>query len=395
MGTFIANIQVLAEGRNRSALLDELETAITDKLINGVYELADDAASADRSLLLRAASDRWISVYDQRLDEQDVHAMDAIGTAISRLGVPAVGSIVHDSDWLLMRLYRNGGTADTIVNDLDAFNAMMEGGRKRKRNGLPSRWAEVCAAGVEPGRLKEIWESEELFAEDALARAAELLAIPAGAALRGHEPEAEVQPGGAADAESRVLRFRSLVSPSAFIEAPDGPKLAFTSRESFVTGDAGGEFKLSFGFQSQGQAFTGLTVLLWGPALDERLIAAGAGMLERRSVQFDEREAFAAEPERLELEAGGESIIGYRYAFPELEFPDGGLLSLYPADAAKLGVMREWMAQMNQRMHAFRIMLTGERAGKAELHLVLVPQDDLDQQQGMRLPVYVGVEPDA
>ena len=150
MGAFISNIQVFSEGKDTSMLLDKLENAITDRLINGVYEIADDADSADRSLILQMSSDRWISVYDQKLDEQDINAMDAIGTTISRLGVPAVGSIVHDSDLLMMRLYRNGGTADTIVNDLDIFNEMMEGSRRRKRNGLASKWAEVCAPGVEP-----------------------------------------------------------------------------------------------------------------------------------------------------------------------------------------------------------------------------------------------------
>jgi hypothetical protein len=138
MGTFIANIQVFTEGKKTSQILDKLENAITDRLINGMYEISEAAESADRSIILKVSSDRWISVYDQKLDEQDINAMDAIGTTISRLGFPAVGSIVHDSDLLMMRLYRNGGIADTIVNDLNIFNEMMDGKRQRKRNGLPS-----------------------------------------------------------------------------------------------------------------------------------------------------------------------------------------------------------------------------------------------------------------
>lgn len=130
--------------------------------------------------------------------------MDALGTSISAsAGVPAIGTLVHDSDLLFMRLYRNGRMADTIINDLDLFNEMFEGSRPRKRNGLPSKWAEVCSPGVNPVELKAIWEKERVFAEDALALAAELLDIPADAAMRGYETDSDF------NQHTKVLHLRN------------------------------------------------------------------------------------------------------------------------------------------------------------------------------------------
>jgi len=124
LGTFLSNIQVFSGTQDSTKLMDELVLVIRSMLDGDFYEETDGAELADRSLTLQISSDRWISVYDQKLDEQNIDEMDALGTAISRVGVPTVGSIMHDSDLLVMRLYQNGRTADTIINDLDLFNEM-------------------------------------------------------------------------------------------------------------------------------------------------------------------------------------------------------------------------------------------------------------------------------
>lgn len=320
--------------------------------------------------------------------------MDAIGQAISRVGVPAVGSVVHDSDLLMMRLYRNGGTADTIINDLYIFNEMLEGSRPRKRNGLPSKWTEVCAPGVNPTALKEIWESETVFAEDALARAAELLAIPVDVALRSNEIDPEFQQDGAVEGQVKVLHFRSILRLSDFVEIPSGPKLAFTSWNAYAAGDVGSPSKVTFGLKNQGQAFTGFDVLLWGPALDEKLIEPGIGKLIRNSPQFLAREEQGENPQPLELEAYGTVFNGFRYRFLEIDFPEGVLQSLYPAEAAMLGLMGEWMEQMYQIQHSFQLTLLGKSVGKSTFYIGFAPRDAPEGQLGISVPVYIGVEPE-
>ncbi|MFC4101686.1 hypothetical protein [Paenibacillus xanthanilyticus] len=399
MGTFLANIQVFSEAMDTSELLNKLEHEITHKLINGMYETTEDSESADRSIILQVSSDRWISIYDQKLDEQDINAMDAIGTTITRLGVPAVGSLVHDSDLLMMRLYRDGGTADTIVNNLAIFNEMVGGGRPRKRNGLPSKWAEVCAPGIEPVRLKEIWEKETVFADEALERAAEFLAIPDEAVFRGYNVDPEIQQRTAEDGMVKVLHFRSILRLTESIDMliPEGPKLDFASWDAHAVSDVGVKSRVTCGLINKGQTFTGLDVLVWGPAIEEGLIELGAGTMIRISPHFNAREDLSSDPLQHHFEAitPGEGprqqISGYRY--PDIAFSEGFLQGLYPADAIRLGLFNEWMAQTTRAVHSFQLAFTGRGVGHSYLHLAFVPIEPAEGQLSWRLPVYIGVEP--
>jgi len=401
LGTFLSNIQVFTGVQDSAKLLEELVLAVRDRLVGAEYEETDDAESADRSLILQLSSDRWISVYDQRLDEQDMDAMDVLGTTISaRAGVPAVGSVVHDSDLLLMRLYRNGRTADTIINDLDLFNEMSEGSRPRKRNGLPSKWAEVCAPGVHPAELKAIWEQETVFADDALALAAELLAIPAEAALRGYEIEPAFRKDTFKDGQAKVLHFRSKIRFSDYFKQSDVPKLAFTSWHSYAAGDVGIPTKILCGLTNQGQAFTGLDVLLWGPALEERLIEPGSGMVIRTSHDFKTRDEWSGDLQPFEFEVKQEGtdqrtqINGYRYEFPEIAFPEGFMQVLYPGTAALLGIMGKWMEKFYHPHISFQFTFTGRSVGDSNLYIAFVPREAPEGQLGLSLPVYIGIEPD-
>jgi hypothetical protein len=79
--------------------------------------------------------------------------------------------------------------------------------------------------------LKEIWEKETVFADEALARAAELLAIPDEAVFRGYEPDLEFQQNTIEDENIKVLHFRSILRPydSIDLSFPEGPKLELAS----------------------------------------------------------------------------------------------------------------------------------------------------------------------
>ncbi|MFC5530416.1 hypothetical protein [Cohnella yongneupensis] len=395
MGTFLSNIQVFAAEHDRIKLLEELALTLRDSLVESEYEETDDPASADRSILVQLSSDRWISVYDQKLDEQDIDAMDRLGAVISaRAGVPTVGSVVHDSDLLLLRLYRNGRTADTIINDLDIFNEMFEGS-SRKRNGLPSKWAEVCAPGVNPTELKAIWEKETVFAEEALAVAAELLKIPVEAAMRGYEIEPEFSKETIMDGQVKVLHFRSKIRLSDYIVHSDVPKLSFTSWAAHAAGDVGFPSTIQFGLTNQGAAFTGLDVLLWGPALDERLIEPSQGKLISVSHDFHAREEWSGDPQTVELVSAGAEFNGYRYRFSEITFPGGHMLDLYPETAARLGIMKTYLEQLYRSETSFQLTLTGRSVGKSTLYIAFTPREASEGQLGLSLPIFIGIEPDA
>ncbi|MDI4649189.1 hypothetical protein [Cohnella hashimotonis] len=402
MGTFLASIQVLAGAGGVDRLLEGLAGVVREKILEADYEETDDPASADRSVLLQVSSDSWISIYDQRLDEQDIGELDALGKAISaRLGVPAVGAVLHDSDLLVMRLYLNGKLADTIVNDLDLFNEMLAGSRPRKRNGVPSKWTAVCEPGARTDDLKGVWEQKTVFADDALALAADLLAIPREAALRGYGQEPASPSGLSADGQQFGLHFRSAFRFSDYFEPSDAPLLAFTSWASYASGDAGVPSTVQCGLTNQGQAFSGLDVLLWGPAFEERLIEPGQGMLIRVSSDYKTRDNRSCEPHPFTFnvqEPGSDCLLqkqGYRYEFPESSFPEGFTQIQYPETAARMGIFTKWMERFYHPHHFFQLAFTGTGTGDSEFYAAFVPTAAPEGQLTWRLPTYIGVEPPA
>ncbi|WP_379129719.1 hypothetical protein [Paenibacillus sp. sgz500958] len=400
MGSFLSNIQVFTGLKDSAMLLEELVLAVRDSISGIEYEETEDAELADRSLILQVSSERWISIYDQRLDVQDIDEMDALGAFISaRVGVPAVGSVVHDSDLLLMRLYRNGRNADTMISNLDIFNELSEGRRPRKRNGQPSKWLEVCAPGVNPSQLKAIWEQEMVFAEDALMLAADLLAIPAEAALRGYEFEPTLSKNSLKDDLVKVLHFRSKIRFSDYFVQNEAPKMAFTSWHYYAGGNVGMPSTLHFGLTNQGQAFTGLDVLLWGPALEEQLIEMGLGMVNRVSNDFNTREEWTCDlqPSDFEMEQAGTDkriqVKGYKYEFPEVAFPKGYMQILYPETAAQLGIVDKWIKKFSLPHYSFLLTFTGNSLGNSNLYISIIPREAPKGQVGLSLPVYIGVVP--
>ncbi|MBY9080672.1 hypothetical protein KIH86_14220 [Paenibacillus sp. HN-1] len=402
MSAFISNIQVFIGAKNSTELLEEVVLAISDRIIGAEYEETDDADSANRSLIINVSSDRWISVYDQKLDEQDINDLDELSLAISaRAGVPAVGSIIHDSDLLIMRLYKSGKTADTMINNLELFNAMSAGNRPRKRNGQPSKWSGVCAPGVSATALKAVWEQDTVFADEAMLLAAELLAIPVEAAMRGFEVEPDSGEGMHQEAQARVLHFRSRMGISDVFQRIDVPKLAFTFGHSFASGDVGIPSMLTFGLTNYGQAFTGLNVLIWGPALEERLIELESlGIVFSASNETDTEGEWSGELQPFQFamvqrETGQRiQINGYKYEFSEVFFPQGYMQVLYPETPAEHSIFNKWKEKLQLPNGLFQLTFRGIGKGKSNFNIAFVPGQTLEGQLGMNLPVYIGVEPD-
>ncbi|MNB92974.1 hypothetical protein D3C75_400880 [compost metagenome] len=402
LGTFLSNIQVFIGAKNSVELLEEVMLAIKGRLIGTEYVEASDADSADRSLIINVSSDRWISVYDQKLDEQDIDDLDALGIAISdRAEVPAVGSIVHDSDLLIMRLYKNGRTADTMINNLELFNGMSAGKRPRKRNGQPSKWSELCAPGVSATTLKAVWEKETVFADAALLLAAEVLAIPVEAAMRGFEVEPDSGQEMLEEGQARVLHFRSKLRFSDYFQQLNVPQLAFTSRHSYASGDVGMPSTLTFGLTNQGQAITGLNVLLWGPALEERLIEPERlGILFSASNETNTEGEWSGDLQPFQFavvqrETGQRiQINGYKYEFPEVFFPQGYMQVLGPGSSTERSMIYKWKDKLQLHDYFYQFTYRGVSEGKSHFYITFVPGETWEGQLGINLPVYIGVEPD-
>ncbi len=108
MGSFFTNVQVRTRDAARAI---EALRAIAKK--DGLVA-TDDASGADRTMLVLAEGD-WISVYDEGCEGQNQDALDALAAALSKkTRGPAVTILVHDSDVLELRLFRDGKRIDRI-----------------------------------------------------------------------------------------------------------------------------------------------------------------------------------------------------------------------------------------------------------------------------------------
>src|SRR5437868_741977 len=112
MGSFFTNVHVWKSpdvvSRVRAAIE---EVAAADGFLPAG---ADDVV--DRTVLIvQTSSPNWIVVYDQSSDAMDVRALETLGRATSRGGF-AVTALVHDSDDLLLTLFKDGVRKDRIAS---------------------------------------------------------------------------------------------------------------------------------------------------------------------------------------------------------------------------------------------------------------------------------------
>jgi hypothetical protein len=65
---------------------------------------------------------------------------------------------------------------------------------------------------------------------------------------------------------------------------------------------------------------------------------------------------------------------------------------LYPEDAIRLGLYKQWMEQLEHAVHSFQLVFTGKLVGHSYIHIALIPAESPEGQAGWRLPVYIGMD---
>jgi hypothetical protein len=194
LGSFIANVQV------RTQDIDAVARALSAGLLEADQYTPTTGDDAARSLALIQRGD-WVAVYDELLDEQDLRVLDATASLLSReTGAPAVGVLVHDSDVLLLRLYRDGALADQHNNNPEFFDLP-----RRSAAGRAQHWKDLLAPGSRASDLRTAWRGKA--PEDALGEVARHLGIDQSLIRFCHQDLVE-------DVPVRRLRFkRAPLSP--------------------------------------------------------------------------------------------------------------------------------------------------------------------------------------
>src|SRR5438046_276906 len=111
MGSFFTNVHV----RRLADSLSRVRAAIEEAAASDGFLPAGAGDVVDRTVLIaETSSPNWTVVYDQSSDAMDVKALDTLGRATSRNGF-AVTALVHDSDDLLITLFKDGVRKDKIA----------------------------------------------------------------------------------------------------------------------------------------------------------------------------------------------------------------------------------------------------------------------------------------
>jgi hypothetical protein len=173
MGSFLTNVQVHTGGAELEGVREAIVRALEELVPKEGYRVCSAGETADREITIASASKApWIAVYDQASEDQG-GSHEELARALSKvLTTSAVSVLVHDSDVLDMKLFRNGRALDDYCN----WPGYFEGG-DREPQGDERAWQPVLRSGAGPADLKEAWMAGSAGAEETLQEIAHVLAM--------------------------------------------------------------------------------------------------------------------------------------------------------------------------------------------------------------------------
>lgn len=378
MGAFFSNIQVKAAG---ASARDKLVNRVPEALSMLGFERTEEPSDRAIIIVWNENSD-WLTIYDE-YGESNADAMDQLAGELSRImDTYSVSNLVHDSDLLYMRLYDGGTSQDTYVNDVEMFNEMMGG--NRKRNGQAARWERLLPPDVTKKDLSKLWKEETIFAEDKLRELGRLFGWTAEDCSTGYRYWQE-------DAHHTVSNVRVLYfkdnNPkvswnldwfdSDATELEMGVHQYYWECRSHEPGD------YVFSVVNIGPTATGLRVMVWGSAIDE-------GCFESVSIGLIDAGPFSEADETTEVTLQypdqEEQFKGYAAIYSDCEIPSCTPVGMDP---------RKLLDQINQLAAAhtyIRIQATPVKSGIFELHASVKPIAEGTKGVTHRLRIFADVD---
>lgn len=157
MGSFLGSVHV----RTQDGLSTARDTLLA---LLAADSWAPTDGPAERTLAL-VQGDRWLHVYDDGCEGGDAVALDAAAGALSRaLHTGAFSMIVHDSDFLMLRLYEDGADRGRWASD----EAAGVGRKKPDRAAWARQAATDAHARADDARWAGVFEGDPVFAEERL-----------------------------------------------------------------------------------------------------------------------------------------------------------------------------------------------------------------------------------
>jgi hypothetical protein len=380
MGSFFTNVQV--RGASIEPLIDAIRASARDAGLDEVGGGSSDPVPDRVVHVLPPDAGGWIAVYDEATESQDVATLEALGTLASRaLDTHAFSVLVHDSDVLDLRLYERGARIDRYDSCPGYFGDRPSKRAKEEAAGQPDRWRPLLIEGASVDDLRAAWTGG-LHAEAVLARTCELVGCDSSRAFMAHRYLGDL---GVPDGALK-LAFRSRVRPQ-YERAAEGPP---SLEAAAYPGDAplrqaiGDALRVGFSTRNVGGASTGLSVVVWGSALDAQLVE-----LDRFEVLIGDVMS-GARHEHVTPEATrsttGQALRVAR--LPDRAIPAGSAATM--SFGPGVDVTKLMQAMQASTVHV-NVLGRVVKEGEGELHVALVP--DANREGAGATQVRLAIDP--
>lgn len=374
MGSFFTNVQVkVRDGVDLKSVLAALSAWLGESQ-RWIPVGPDDVCH--REVVVRG-DDRWIAVYDQATESQDGDALVALGCALSAGGGAAVGVLVHDSDILHLWRFEDGDTIDAFDSTPDYFEPASEEEAASVRGDV-SKWRSLLAPGHDEEQLRAAFDvsldEDQPFAEDVLAQVADVLEMDHDLVMLGHTYLDDAPP-----LPSHRLRFKRAAGAEQEVTRAinAAPALLPESSQTHWEGAVGDSKPVDLSLQSVGGAGRGLSLAVWGPAIDQGLVRP------RSAIAGDDEVAFTL---RVHPDAGTTWVA----VLPSFAIPVGvdpqEQMRLFREDPTRAFAL---LTDLAADELAAAVDLEALAPGKALLMLGAVPNDNVQGQCAVEIDVQV------
>lgn len=379
MGTFISNIHIFSSSDDKA---DQYVSFVKgfSSVIEDEYELTQEAESSDREVrFLSTKNSPWLTILDSELQGYDLEHQFNFARQISKKLLSVVMSVfVHDSDILVIGLFRSGRRIDTILQDNGLLN---ESENLFESIGKPTDfrsrvWDSLLDTEVSPISLRSL-KCDSPFVEDFLEEISKAIRLPVSNALSScfEEPE---------DFDSMVDIYRVYYkskTPPLYQRVTEGvPHFACVTHIDERKMQIGEELQTSFTVVNKGGESKGLIVLVWGDAVDNKLVEISElRVVKTQNYLSGKRNEIL---DHLHISLAYEEIEGQDYLvakLPDFIIPPGiGDLQ----DTNKLGqiAIKYFFDAMAREIYVNPIGKT-LRPGKGTLNLTILPQENSENGQ--------------
>ena len=262
MGRFFTNVHVRPSAPSRDAR-EAVVAALESRAAADGFRSVSADQPFDRVIAIGDAdTSGWTAILDEDTESQDTSTLDHLAKTLSKaVDGYAVSVLVHDSDVLDLRLFKNGRRLDHFVNQPDYFaDGSISTRARRAVQGHAEAWAPVLRSDASIAALEQAFRGTPLFAEETLNVIAKLLGLGSGYDLGASDLKEQVVPG---------FEIRRFAGPASDAPGTSGePRFEPGAWTPALTLSIGEPLRWSSAVRNTGGPARGVALEISGSAID-------------------------------------------------------------------------------------------------------------------------------